>query len=72
MSANPHWSMNSCLVEMGLADYFSGHRQVRRVARRCAQHVAPEHKELLMSISRTKKASAIVNQTLENLTFGAK
>jgi len=62
--------IGSCLIEMQLADYYGGHRQVRRVARKRAEEVDPRYKELLVSISKTKNASLILNEAINNLKLG--
>ena len=59
--------MNSCLIEMQLADHFGGHRQVRRVARKRAKEVDQKYRKLLINISKTKNASLILNEAIDNL-----
>ena len=68
METHNYKSMLSCLVEMQLADYYSGHRQVRRVARKAAREVNPKYRDLLNNISRSKHASTILNQAVKNLS----
>jgi len=70
MKQTEYESMASCLVEMQLADFYSGHRQVRRVARKAARTVDPKYRDLLNDISRSKYASIILNQAIENLMEG--
>ena len=63
-------TMNSCLVNMALANYYSGDGQVRQVARESALKVEYDKRSLLMQIAVAKKPGLIVDATIDSLMRG--
>ena len=63
-------TMNSCLVNMGLANYYGGERQVRKVARASAFLVDYHQKALLLQIADCEKPGLIVDATIDSLMRG--
>ena len=63
-------TMNSCLVNMGLANYYGGERQVRKVARESALMFEYDKRSLLMQIADCEKPGLIVDATIDNLMRG--
>ena len=63
-------NMASVLVNMGLANYYGGERQVRKVARESALKVEYDKRSLLVQIADCEKPGLIVDATIDNLMRG--
>ena len=63
-------TMNSCLVNMGLANYYGGEKQVRKVARASALLVEYDKRSLLLQIADCEKPGLIVDGAIDNLMRG--
>ena len=68
---NPtHESMNSCIVNMGLASWFGGDDQVRTVARESALKVEYTHRAMLMRIATAEHPCRVVDAATDSLIGG--
>ena len=63
-------NMASVLVNMGLANYYGGERQVRKVARESALKVEYDKRSLLVQIADCEKPGLIVDGAIDNLMRG--
>ena len=67
MNKPTHESMNSCIVNMGLASYYGGDTQVRAVARESALKVEYNHRAMLMRIAVSERACEVVDAATDSL-----
>ena len=65
-----HETMNSCIINMGLASWFAGDDQVRAVARESALKVDYTHRAMLMRIATAEHPCKVVDAATDSLIRG--